>query len=104
MDLAAFSDPHINVIAYPVAAFILYPQKQNFFIDSISTYPLLTFVYSSLVTGILWAILAFPIGFAFVFKDMLYYPFIDALIAFSFLTLPQKVWGPRSRKGSEYFL
>lgn len=104
LDLFAFSDSFINVIAYPVAAFVLYPQKQNFFIDSLSTYPILTFVYSSLVTLILWAILAFPIGFAFLFKDLLYYPCIDALIAFAFLTLPQIYWGPKIRKGSEYFL
>lgn len=103
-DLAAFSDPYIHIIAYPLAAFILYPQKQNFFIDSISTYPLLTFIYSSLTTLILWAILAFPISFAFLFKDLIYYPSIDALMAFAFLTLPQIVWGPRNRKGSEYFL
>ncbi|MFN4173561.1 MAG: hypothetical protein ACK4HV_00450, partial [Parachlamydiaceae bacterium] len=36
-DLAAFSDPFIHIIAFPLSAFILYPQKQNFFIDSIST-------------------------------------------------------------------
>jgi cell shape-determining protein MreD len=104
VDLTAFDQPFINVITFTITTYFLYPQKQNFFIDSISTYPILTFFFSFATTLLNRLVLGYPISLPFLFSDMLYYPLVESFIAFTIFTLPQIVFGPPVRRGKEYFL
>lgn len=105
-DLLAFDAPFIHILSYTIAIYILYPQKQNFFIDSISTYPILTFFLSSLQTLLLVAFNGFeiPLTLPFIWNDLILYPLGDSLIAFFLFTLPQIAWGPPVKTGKDYFI
>ena len=106
MDFIAFDEPFIHILSYTVAIYVLYPQKQNFFYDSVSTYPILTFLLSMLQTLLLVAFTAFriPLSLPFIWNDLILYPLLDSLIAFVMFTIPQFAWGPPVKKGKDFFI
>ena len=71
-------------VAYTASLYLLSPLKRTFFEDSITTLPILTYLYSLLLT--LWML--FP---TFSFTDLFIYPLFDALFALVCFTLPMQL-------------
>jgi rod shape-determining protein MreD len=96
-------------IDYCLTTWILYQQRRNFFADSLSTLPLMTFFFSVLATILqLGLIYVFQqkviVSWQWVFTDLIYMPVFDALFAFSFFVLPAALIGKRPRRGKDYFM
>lgn len=89
---------------YAITTYFLYDKKQHFFIDSFSTFPLMSFFYSILSTALLALIVQIPLSPAWVMSDLVLLPFGVSLIAFIGYTLPYWAFGPTWRRGEEYFL
>ena len=104
------SDGRLGLYAlnYSGTALLLYGQRRNFFADSLSTLPLMTFFFaaiSSLFEIILVRLLhTSPLlsstGAA---THLLLMPALDACYAFLLFTLPALLFGKRQRTGKEYF-
>lgn len=98
-----------HAIAYCLTTGILYGQRRNFFADSISTMPLMTFFFSFLATAI-QAILLYifeqrvEFSWRWAFTDLICMPAYDALFAFTWFILPAICFGRRPRRGSDYFM
>lgn len=94
---------------YVVTTYLLYQQKRNFFEDSYSTLPVMTFLFSllsTLVQLILMLLLdnsMIRLSFFFLVTDFLLMSFLDAVFAGLVFTLPSFIFGKPTRKGSEYF-
>ena len=88
---------------------LLYPQKQNFFADSLTTLPIMTFLFASL-SSLMMAIVFYSIDMKNVFSwhwvmtDLIAMPAADAAFAFSCFILPALLFGKRRRQGKDYFL
>lgn len=99
----------IHSLNYCVTLMILYPQKKNFFADSVSTLPIMTFLFSSISTLIM-AILLYSLemknvlSWHWVFTDLVLMPTIDATYAFTCFILPALLFGKPRRRGSDYFI
>lgn len=99
----------IHAVTYKMATAILYSQKRNFFEDSTSTLPGLTFIYSVVSSLILMFLLlifekGITISFDFVKIDLGFLPFLDALYAFCSFSIPKLLFGKPIRKGKDYFI
>lgn len=99
----------ILALNYTLTSAVLYSQKRNFFEDSPSTLPVLTFFYSICSTffQILLLIIfenGVAISWEFVKIDLLYLPFLDAFYTFLIFVLPKILFGKPQRKGKDYFL
>lgn len=97
-----------NALNYCLTTLILYPQRYNFFADSKSTLPLMTFFFSllsSLIQVVLIYIFdqGFPISASWIFNDLLLLPLADAAFAFGCFVLPFALFGKRPRTGKDYF-
>lgn len=94
---------------YCITAFILFPQRKNFFSDSITTLPLMTFLFSFISTVLqtftLYSINK-PVALSaeWFFSELIIMPAIDSLYAFAFFILPFAIFGKRQRTGSDYFV
>lgn len=80
-------------IAYTACLYLLSPLKRFFFEDSLTTLPLLSALYSLLLT--LWML-------SFSLSDLLLYPLFDALFALLIFTLPMRLLPRQMRRA--YFL
>lgn len=94
---------------YSLTIAILYHQKRNFFADSISTLPLMTYffgVISTVVQVILLYIFESPLPFSWrwVFIDLFLMPAADAAYAFVCFLFPRIVMSKPVRKAKDYFL
>lgn len=69
-------------VAYTASLYLLSPLKRSFFEDSITTLPILTYLYSLLLTLCM---------LTFSFSDLIIYPLFDALFALLFFTLPMQL-------------
>jgi len=105
------SQVHFGLYAscYTLTTALLYSQRYNFFADSISTLPLMTFFFSVLSTLIQWGMVyAFEQKSAFslqwIATDLIYMPFMDASYAFILFVIPNLFFGKRIRRGSDYFV
>lgn len=96
--LGLFATNYVSVTA------LLYDRKQHFFIDNLSTFPLMTFIYSSLSTLILALFVQVPLSLPLIATDFILLPLADALIALICYTLPYMYLGPKRRRGEDYFL
>ena len=89
--------------------FFIYQQKRHFFADSLSTLPVMTFLFSSLSSFFL-GILLYNIELINIFSwrwiatDLLLMPLVDAAYAFCLFILPPLLIGKPRRKGKDYFL
>lgn len=96
IDLLAFKTRlGIYPLSYCLSTWILYPQKQHFFEDSLSTLPIMTFLFSilsTLIQIVLNNLFGQQISFSLdlVFHDLIGMPLLDAFyagIAFTILAL-----------------
>lgn len=93
---------------YTLSVFLLYPQKKHFFSDSITTLPIMTFLFSLLSTVfqfmILYSLNKQPlVNIKWIASDLLLMSFFDAAFAFTLFVIPGLLIGKRSMKGSDYF-
>jgi rod shape-determining protein MreD len=94
---------------YCLTTVLLYGQRRNFFADSISTLPLMTFFFSVISTLIL-VILLYSIemknilSWKWAFTDLLVMPLYDSIYAFVCFILPSFLFGQRPRRSKDYFL
>lgn len=98
----------IHATAYSAAILLIYSRKKHVFADSITTLPLMTFLFSSLATlGLAVVLHLLDLKDLFSWKwagtDLIIYPFIDAFYAFTVFILPALLFGKRIPRGSDYF-
>lgn len=98
-----------HAIAYCLTTWILYGQRRNFFADSISTLPLMTFFFSFIATAIQTTLLYIfeqraELSWRWAFTDLICMPACDALFAFTWFILPAVCFGSRPKRGSDYFM
>lgn len=72
---------------------LLYPQKRNFFADSMMTLPLLVFFFSVVSTLVQLFLLfifskPFPISLPWIFTDLIFMPLLDSLFSFFWFIVP----------------
>lgn len=93
---------------YCVSLLILYPQRRNFFADSVSTLPIMTFFFA-IISTLIMALLLYSIesinifSWGWAFTDLLIMPFIDGIYAFLVFTFPALLFGKPARRGRDYF-
>lgn len=82
-----------NAFTYMLTTAILYPKRCYFFADRLTTLPLMTFFFSSIIT--LFLIFGAEIlegqkllSWKFVYTDLIVMPIFDALYAFAWVVLP----------------
>lgn len=84
----------LYALNFAMTAAIIYKQRWNFFADSFSTLPIMTFLFSftsTVIQALLFYIFAkpIPLSLAWVFTDLLAFPALDAIFAVVwFLILP----------------
>lgn len=98
----------VHALSFCVTTLVLYQQKKNFFADSISTLPMMTFFFSVLTTLVdfitLYALQQPQLfSWEWVVCDLLVMPALDGLTAFLVFSLPGLLFGSRVRKGEDYF-
>lgn len=107
--LSSYTRFGLYSLDYCATLFILYPQRRNFFADSLSTLPIMTFLFALLST-LLMALLLYSIetinvfSWGWVFTDLLMMPAVDGFYAYFIFILPALLFGKRRRAGKEYFL
>lgn len=109
VDLYSYSRFGIEAFSYVCTTWILYRYKRHFFADSLSTLPLMTFLFSSLATFIqLLLVYTFEkniqISWQWWFSDLLLLPLIDSFYGFCLYIIPGWLFGKPVRKGRDYFL
>ncbi len=94
IDLLSASSPFgLYAINYVATVWLLFPRRQNFFEDKLSTLPLMTSFFSFLSTALL-AILAFIFGhkvgysWKWIGIDLITLSILDGVYAFLWYTLP----------------
>jgi rod shape-determining protein MreD len=90
----------LNALNYTMTTAFIYNQKKNFFADSPTTLPLMTFIFSILSTLIqitLLSIFSKPISLSltWIFSDLIIMPALDALFAFAWFILPHFLFRKR---------
>lgn len=99
----------LHAVNYVCVLYFLEKIKRHFFEDSLSTIPLMTFLFSSLSALLqipLFALLdqPLPLNFKLFAGDVLIMPAADALFAAIVYTLPVWALGKPKRRGQDYFL
>ncbi|MEM1283274.1 MAG: mreD [Chlamydiota bacterium] len=93
---------------YAVTSFALYPQRKNFFSDSITTLPIMSFFFSIISTIIELTYRSSTgklpsLSIQWAFTDLLVMPAADAMYSFAVFILPFALFGKPQRKGTDYF-
>lgn len=107
--LASHAQFGLYAVNYCATTALLYGQRRNFFADSLSTLPLMTFFFSVSST-LIQAGLVFTFEKENVFSwqwaatDLIYMPALDSVYAFTFFIFPSLCFGKRPRRGKDYFL
>jgi rod shape-determining protein MreD len=109
MDLLSSADRlGLHALIYSFTCVLLYSQKKNFFADSLTTLPIMTFFFSSLSTLMLFVATDTEpfrhMTVAFIFSDLFFLPGIDGLLSFLILIFPFLLLGQKPKKGTDYFL
>lgn len=99
----------LHALNYSFIIFVIHQLRFYFFADSLTTLPLLTFLFSILSTVLhllLYYIFGIPfsLNLAWLKTDLVYMPLLDALYGFAFFILPSFIFGKRVRSAREYFL
>lgn len=99
----------LYALDFCLALLILYPQRRNFFADSPSTLPIMTFFYSFLCTLIMGLLMygmetRNPFSWPWAFTDLLLLPAVDSLYAFFCFIVPCFFFGKPRRRGKDYFI
>lgn len=99
----------IHALTFCFSLAVLYPQKRNFFADSLSTLPIMTFLFA-VISSLVMAVLLYSIetknvlSWEWLIADLLIMPAADATYAFCCFILPALLFGKRIRRGKDYFL
>jgi rod shape-determining protein MreD len=98
----------IHALNFCITLLVIYPQKRNFFADSLTTLPIMTFLFASLSTLIM-VFLVYGLemndvlSWHWVITDLLIMPAADAAYAFCCFILPGLIFGKPRRRGKDYF-
>ena len=109
LDLTTSTDHFgLHAFNYVIVSAILYSQKRHFFGDSLSTLPIMTYLFSVISTIVHFVLLnlfedrnIFSAGW--LMRDLVVMPLVDALYAFLLFVIPWRLFGGRQRSGKEYF-
>jgi rod shape-determining protein MreD len=98
----------LNSASYVITLLLLTRAKRHFFEDNLSTLPILVFFFSAIQGGIhlvLTVLIARPVPITpeFLLGDLILMPFLDALFASLFFTLPYSYFRKPQRRGQDYF-
>lgn len=91
----------IHAVNYCLTILVLFPQRHQFFEDSLSKFPILTFLFG-VVSTLFQMILLYSLNqsillsWKWVASDLLIMPLLDAAYAFLFFTLPS-LFLPKAR-------
>lgn len=99
----------VHATAYCAAIFLLYPRKRHIFADSLTTLPLMTYLFSALSSFCVALVLhLLDLGDLFSWRwlgaDLLLFPLADAFYAFALFIFPALLFGKRIPRGSDYFI
>lgn len=88
-----------GALSYVASTVILYRYRSNFFEDSLSTFPILTGLFSA-CAGLLFALFngKLQLSGAWIFSDLMLYPLIDAAYCAVAITLPLAWLGSRKQE------
>lgn len=89
---------------YTLAMVIVYKQKRHFFADTLSTMPIMVFLFSSLSSLFLIPFEGISFSWSLIITDLIIYPILDATYGFSIYVLPFWIFGKRQLKGEDYFM
>lgn len=109
VDLFSYSRFGMIAFSYVCATWILYRFKRHFFADSLSTLPIMTFLFSSLSIFIQFLLLStfekdIQLSWQWWISDLIVFPLLDALYGFAVYIVPGWLFGKPIRKGRDYFL
>lgn len=99
----------IHGLTFCCTLILLYPQKRNFFADSLTTLPIMTFLFAAISTSII-SLLAYVLemknmlSWIWLGTDLLLMSAADAAFAFGCFILPAILFGNPRRRGKDYFL
>lgn len=99
----------IQALSFCLTLIILYPQKRNFFADSLSTLPIMTFLFTS-ISSLGMAVLLYSLemknvlSWQWLATDLIMMPALDALFAFCSFILPALIFGKPRKRGKDYFI
>ncbi len=99
----------VFAVSYCLTTAILFGQRRNFFADSITTMPIMTYFFCFLST-LSQAVLIYifdrglTLSWGWTLADLLLMPLFDAGYAFGVFILPSLLFGKPQRRGKEYFL
>jgi rod shape-determining protein MreD len=107
--LSAHERIGLHAVDYCLTTFILYKQRRHFFADSLTTLPIMTYLFSAISTllqlGLIYIFqYKVQLSWEWVFTDLIYMPAMDALYAFVCFIFPAAIFGKRQRRGKEYFM
>lgn len=99
----------LHALDYCVTTAILYRHRTHFFADSLTTLPLMIFLFSVIATAVQLILInvfehSAEVSWQWVLTDLLYLPLFDALYGFVLFILPAVVVGRSPRRGRDYFL
>jgi rod shape-determining protein MreD len=105
------SHPRLGVftVSYCLTTALLFGQRRNFFADSVTTMPIMTYFFCFLST-LLQAVLIYifdrglSLSWGWVIADLFLMPVLDACYAFGLFILPSFLFGKPQKRGKEYFL
>lgn len=97
-----------HAFSYCLTVWILYGQKQNFFVDHLSTLPIMTFLFSFINTVIQVTLLfsfgqGFSISLDWLIKDLILLPALDALYAGVAFTFPSMLLPKAPKRKTRMF-
>lgn len=110
MDLIS-STPRLGLYAlnYTLTTFLIYNQRRHFFADSLSTMPIMVFLFclfSTLMQVLQMYIFdqQVVVSWGWALTDLAIMPSFDALFGFLWFVLPHVLFGKPVRRGKEYFI
>lgn len=107
--LVAHSHFGLCALDFCLTIALIYPQRRNFFADSLGTLPAMTFFFAS-ISALIMGVLLYNVEMENVFSwpwvltDLVLMPMGDAGYAFICFILPALLFGKQRRRGKDYFL
>lgn len=107
--LSSYPRLGVHALNFCLMILLLCPQKRYFFADSLTTLPIMTFLFTS-ISSLLMACLTYSfemnhmLSWKWAATDLLIMPAADAAYAFTCFTLPGLIFGKPRRRGKDYFL
>lgn len=98
----------LHAFDYCLTLLILYPQRRNFFSDSVTTLPIMTFLFG-MISTLLMALLLYSVealnvfSWPWIFTDLIFMPLLDGLYSFCCFILPVLLLGRPRRRPKDYF-